>query len=1319
MEEAIADHVIGLLGSLAAKELDLLRNFQDDLETMNRKMAGIRAVLHDAEKKATKTKAISNWLDKLKDVLLDADDLFDAYLADELAREVMTKGKMVKEVRTFFSKSNRIVCAHKMGRKFRAIFKELDEIHKEKNQFMLNESSSSTSNESHEWRRTDPFVSEQDVVGRDEERKHLVSTLLNPDVKSDVSVVPMVGIGGSGKTTLAQLVYKDVSGKNHFELMMWVCVSDETHALSINTLAQKIIDELPTSAQTHQPVETLSRKIEEKCFLLVLDDVWNIKDRGEWLKLQNLFRGGRKGSMIIVTTRIMEVANTMGTDPPFHLKGLDEDKSWELFCRVAFRDGKEPDDQEELVDIGKDIVRKCAGVPLAIRTIGSLLFTKGLEVSEWFYIRDQELANIEELANIGSDDNKNKKILSILKLSYDHLPSHLKNCFAFCSLFPKDYEIERKVLIQMWIAEGFIQPLGTNRVLEDVGKEYFMQLLSRCLFQDVRRDSLGEIVQCKMHDLIHDLALSITKNECYIVKSERIEEENIGDGIRHLSSHFDGVWEFQFGNVKTKRVRTILLPKGKCSFIRSRSLSRFLNPIFQSTTSLPKHLRVLVLTNEQLEILESIGDLKHLRYLDLSWNSRLRKLPRGITKLHNLLSLRLNMCSSLTKLPRDMKRLVKLRHLELDDCFSLRRMPLGLGSLTNLQTLTTFVVDKRNGGGVRISELCKLNWLRGGLTIENLERQRSNIEEVKSSKFLRHMKYLETLSLKWLLYSLNEEESREDDELKDEMILEALEPPHTIKLLEIDGFQSKCLSKSIGSLTSLQKLYLYSCPSLASLPESIGSLTSLQELRLDECTSLTSLPESIGSLTSLQELSLNECTSLTSLPESIGSLTSLQRLSLYGCTSLTSLPESIGSLTSLQELNLHGCTSLASIPESIGSLTSLQELSLHECTSLASLPESIGSLTSLQRLSLRGCTSLASLPESIGSLTSLQRLSLHECTSLASLPESIGSLTSLQRLSLHECTSLASLPESIGSLTSLQELRLDECTSLTSLPKSIGSLTSLQALSPYKCTSLTSLPESIGSLTSLQRLSLYGCTSLTSLPESIGSFTSLQELSLHGCTSLASIPESIGSLTSLQELSLHGCTSLTSLPESIGSLTSLQGLSLHECTSLASLPESIGSLTSLQGLSLHECTSLASLPKSIGSLTSLQGLSLYECTSLASLPESIGSLTSLQRLSLYECTSLTSLPESIGSLTSLHELRLHKCTSLASLPEVIGNLTLLQVLVLRNCLALTSLPNSIKSLTSLQHLVIRRCSALMERYGQQLKRFNWPGLVHIQKVEIC
>ncbi|XP_028776327.1 disease resistance protein RGA2-like [Neltuma alba] len=453
----------------------------------------------------------------------------------------------------------------------------------------------------------------------------LVDILLNPlDVKSNISVIAIVGIGGLGKTTLAQQVYNDEAVKNHFDLKEW-----------------------------------------GKLFLLVLDDVWN-EHREKWLELESLLREGKKGSMITVATRSEKVAQIMGTLAPLNLNDLDFENSWELFCRVAFQDGKEPDNQE-LVGIGKDFMKKCAGVPLAIRTIGSLLFTKKLGVSEWSYFRDNDLVNID------SEDNK---IFSILKLSYDHLPSYLKNCFSFCSLFPKDYKIERKTLIRLWIAKGFIQPLDKNRCLEDVGDEYFKQLLSRCLFQDVVQDFL------------------------------------------------------------------------------------------------------------------------------------------------------------------------------------------------------------RSGGGARITEPRDLICVRGNLEITNLRGQRRKVKEVESSKFLLHMSYLGGLALSWEASSHSSVEEYEHDDDDYEIILEALEPPHTIRELIICEFSGKWLSKWIGSLTSLQYLEISECISLASLPESIGRLTSLQSLDLDHCTYLASLLESIRNLTSLQSLDLSNCTSLALLLESIGTLTSLQSLDL-------------------------------------------------------------------------------------------------------------------------------------------------------------------------------------------------------------------------------------------------------------------------------------------------------------------------------------------------------------------------------------------------------------------------------------------------------
>jgi hypothetical protein len=217
----------------------------------------------------------------------------------------------------------------------------------------------------------------------------------------------------------------------------------------------------------------------------VLDDVWN-GDHGKWCRLKQVLMGGARGSRIVVTTRNEIVAKTIrqesvgiiGTVKSYSLKGLDEDASWSLFKQKAFERGQEPENLS-IVALGKEIVKKCSGVPLAISTIGSLLGSKNSE-AEWLSFKNNELSKISQ--NVTD-------LLPTLKLSYDHLPSHLKQCFAYCSLFPKDYWFDTSKLIRLWIAQGFVKSSDDqSRCLEEVGREYFMNLLWRSFFQEAETD---------------------------------------------------------------------------------------------------------------------------------------------------------------------------------------------------------------------------------------------------------------------------------------------------------------------------------------------------------------------------------------------------------------------------------------------------------------------------------------------------------------------------------------------------------------------------------------------------------------------------------------------------------------------------------------------------------------------------------------------------------------------------------------------------------------------------------------------------------------
>ncbi|XP_043712704.1 LOW QUALITY PROTEIN: putative disease resistance protein RGA3 [Telopea speciosissima] len=275
-------------------------------------------------------------------------------------------------------------------------------------------------------------------------------------------------MGGLGKTTLAQLVYNDERVKNHFDARIWVCVSDD---FDVKRLTKAIIESMGGTANDLTELDPMQSRLREmlsrrKSFLIVLDDVWN-EDQDKWDMVKSSLTCGNEGSAILVTTRIEKVASIMGTFPAHHLKGLSEDDCWALFKQRAFGDGSREVENTNLEAIGKEIVKKCGGVPLAAKALGSLMrFTH--TQNEWLFVRESEIWDLPE-------DEENT-ILPALRLSYNHLPSHLRQCFAYCSIFPKDLRMEKEQLVHLWMANGFIPSKGKME-LEDIGNEIFNELL--------------------------------------------------------------------------------------------------------------------------------------------------------------------------------------------------------------------------------------------------------------------------------------------------------------------------------------------------------------------------------------------------------------------------------------------------------------------------------------------------------------------------------------------------------------------------------------------------------------------------------------------------------------------------------------------------------------------------------------------------------------------------------------------------------------------------------------------------------------------------
>nr|XP_023904254.1 putative disease resistance protein RGA3 [Quercus suber] len=357
----VAEGIIRQLGNLALKEIGLLWGVKAELEKLGNTVSTIQAVLLDAEEQQRQNHTIKNWLGKLKDVLYEADDLLDGFSTDVLRQEVMIQNKMTKEVRIFFSKSNQLAYGFTTGHKIKAIRERLDAIAADR-RFHLEERPRET--QVNRVRETHYFVRVEDVIGRENDKKVIMDYLLDSNIEENVSVLPIVGIGGLGKTTLAQLkILESAKGKKPENLQM-------------NTL-----------------INDLQKEIDGKRYLLVLDDVWS-DDSQKWDSLKRLLLSGERGSKILVTTREEKVAKISKTIEPYFLRGLNEEESWSLFKQKAFEKGQEPENLR-ITEIGMEIVRKCKGIPPAIMTIGSLLYFKYSE-QEWLSFKNKDFSNVNK-----------------------------------------------------------------------------------------------------------------------------------------------------------------------------------------------------------------------------------------------------------------------------------------------------------------------------------------------------------------------------------------------------------------------------------------------------------------------------------------------------------------------------------------------------------------------------------------------------------------------------------------------------------------------------------------------------------------------------------------------------------------------------------------------------------------------------------------------------------------------------------------------------------------------------------------------------------
>ncbi|KAK4566083.1 hypothetical protein RGQ29_002323 [Quercus rubra] len=999
----VVDRLVTKAFSLATENIIFKWGFKEELKNLLDTLYKIKVVLH--QKRQVSDESVGIWLMKLRNVAYEVDNVLDEFDYEIIWQKVQLQNQMIDQVRSFS------FCSHD---KVKTIKQSLDELVNDIAGFGLRTELLKSIIKIRLDKNEDSFLNDSEVVGREFDVLKILNELISSCNQQVISVLPIVGMAGLGKTTLAKVLYSHEEIKKHFDALAWVHVSE-------NFDVEKISREIRKSLKIE------STSLGRRKYFLVLDDIW-IEDCDKWdilrSHLEDIIHSNDRIN-IIVTTCSKEIAQIVKTLPPYHLEKLSKDDCWSILKKRAFADeGKSL--TFDLEASGREIARRCGGVPLVARVVGGTMCFK-CDKSEWLAI--------EKDKNWYLLDDNNNDIFSMLKLCFDHLPApSLKQCFAYCAIFPKDYDIKNDEIIQYWMAEGFLDEPAkeANMVMEDIGNMYFNILLATSFFQNARKDKYGNIISCKMHDF----SLSISKSETLILESDSMD--NISN-VQNLFVQFDD--EIEQGTSF----------RGECFIKLHTSISKKFD--FEDILSNFKVLRVLKLSGDVnrdsiTELSDSIEHLIHLRLLHIS-HTDIRELPKSITKLYHLQTLRIE--ANVEELPENLSNLINLRHIHIFNCTNdyILEAPKNVGRLTCLQMLPLFGVGSEDG--YRITELGALKNLKGEIVIENLENVKDE-EEAKSAKLKE--KEIFKLELHWT-------SGREGDDMydKDEKVLEGLQPHPNMKSLTIQFYLGKKFPSWVGlsslyhNLIEINLRYCWECeevPTLGQLPclrvlnligmgkvRCIGSefyfysdgsyrnttplfpalrilkLVELYELEeWKDAKELTTADEVLFVFPCLEELTLFACEKLRDLPNSLHTCASLKKLVVGSCNELWYLP-GVPSIircgiedppSGLQYLENGDCR----LPSTSSIHPSLQKLKLSVWNESLLLLDQIQYFIALKILWIEGFHEIGALPEWLGNLSSLQKLYIVDCKNLVHLPteEAMRRLTQLKTLEIYRCPNL-------------------------------------------------------------------------------------------------------------------------------------------------------------------------------------------------------------------------------------------------------------------------------------------------------------------------
>ena len=1048
---------------------------------LNIMLHSINALADDAEQKQYTDPHVKAWLFAAKEAVFDAEDLLGE-IDYELTRcqvEAQSEPQtFTYKVSNFFN-STFASFNKKIESGMREVLEKQEYLTKQKGALGLKEGTYSDDRFGSTVSQKLPsssLVVESVIYGRDADKEIILSWLTSEiDNPSQPSILSIVGMGGLGKTTLAQHVYNHPKiDDTKFDIKAWVCVSDHFHVLTVTrTILEAITDKQDDSGNLEMLHKKLKENLSGRKFLLVLDDVWNER-REEWEAVQTPLSYGAPGSRILVTTRGEKVASNMRSKVHC-LKQLGEDECWNVFENHVLKAG-DIELNDELKEIGRRIVEKCNGLPLALKTIGCLLRTKS-SISDWKNILESEIWELPK------EDNE---IIPALFLSYRYLPSHLKRCFAYCALFPKDYEIVQEELILSWMAQSFLQCPQQKRHPEEVGEQYFNDLLSRSFFQPSRVER-----HFVMHDLLNDLAKYICADLCFRLRFDK--GKCMPKTTRHFSFVFRDVKSFDgLGSLTDAERLRSFIPITQIGRNFFGSFAWQFKVSIHDLFSKIKFIRTLSFNgcSKIKEVPHSVGDLKHLHSLDLS-NTGIQKLPESICLLYNLLILKMNYCSELEEFPLNLHKLTKLRCLEFKYT-KVTKMPMHFGELKNLQVLDTFIIDRNSE--VSTKQLGGLN-LHGMLSIKEVQ---NIVNPLDVSEANLKNKHLVELGLEWKLDHIP------DDPRKEKELLQKLQPSNHLENLSIKNYSGTEFPSWVfdNTLSNLIALLLKDCKYCLCLPP-LGLLASLKILiirRLDGIVSIGAEFYGTNSpFTSLERLEFYNMKEWEEWECKTTSFPRLQHLYLDKCPKLRGLSDQ--HLHLMRFLSISLCP-LVNIPMTHydflegmminggwDSLTiflldlfpKLHSLHLTRCQNLRKISQEHAH-NHLRSLEINDCPQFESfLIEGVSEkpMQILTRMDIDDCPKMEMFPDG-GLSLNVKYMSLSSLKLIASLRETLDPNTCLESLNIGKL-DVECFPDEVLLPRSLSKLGIYDCPNLKKMHYK--GLCHLSSLTLINCPNLQCLPE--------------------------------------------------------------------------------------------------------------------------------------------------------------------------------------------------------------------------------------------